>query len=323
MRQHDFEALHAPHWDRLESMLQTLDSKTQAGAAQLATFPRAYHQVCQHLALARERQYAPHLIDRLDAIVQGCYRHLYRARGLSRYRVLDFLTTGFPVLVRAEWRLVALSSALLYLPMLVMGLAVYFAPHMVYTVLDPATVGGIESMYDPKAEHIGRERGSDSDFMMFGHYIMNNIGISFQVFAGGLLGGLGSVFYLVYNGVYLGAVAGHLTQVEYTSTFYSFVVGHGAFELTAIALSGAAGLRLGLSLIAPGRKTRLHALRDAADTSIRIMYGVATMLLLAAFVEAFWSSTQAVSPAVKHGVGAVLWLLVGAYLLGMGRGRAA
>lgn len=323
MRQHDFETLHAPHWDRLESMLQTLDSKTQAGATQLASFPRAYRQVCQHLALARERQYAPQLIDRLDAIVQGGYRHLYRARGLSRYRVLDFLTTAFPALVRAEWRLVALSSVLLYLPMIVMALAVYFAPHMVYTVLDPATVGEVESMYDPQADHIGRERGSDSDFMMFGHYIMNNIGISFQTFAGGLLGGLGSVFYLVYNGVYMGAVAGHLTQVEYTSTFYSFVVGHGAFELTAIALSGAAGLRLGIALIAPGRKTRLHALRDAADTSIRMMYGVATMLLLAAFVEAFWSSTQAVSPAVKYGVGAALWLLVGTYLLGMGRGRAA
>ena len=323
MRQHDFEALHAPHWHQLESTLQLLNGKTPVGAAQLATFPRAYRQVCQHLALARERQYAPHLIDRLDAIVQGGYQHLYRARGLSRYRVLDFLMTGFPALVRAEWRLVALSSALLYLPMIVMGLAVYFAPHMVYTVLDPATVGGVEGMYNPKAAHIGRERGSDSDFMMFGHYIMNNIGISFQTFAGGLLGGLGSVFYLVFNGVYMGAVAGHLTQVAYTSTFYSFVVGHGAFELTAITLSGAAGLRLGMALIAPGRKSRLHALRDAADASIRIMYGVIAMLLIAAFVEAFWSSTQAVSPELKYGVGAALWLLVGTYLVLMGRGRAA
>lgn len=323
MRQNDFEALHAAHWQRLESVLELLDSRTSAGAAQLATFPRAYRQVCQHLALARERQYAPQLIDRLDAIVQGGYQHLYRARGLSRYRVLHFLMAGFPALVRAEWRLVALSSALLYLPMVVMGLAVYFAPHMVYTMLDPAMVGQVESMYDPQAGHIGRERGSDSDFMMFGHYIMNNIGISFQTFAGGVLWGLGSVFYLVYNGLYLGAVAGHLTQVEYTSTFYSFVVGHGAYELTAIALSGAAGLKLGLALIAPGRKRRLHALRDAADASIRIMYGVATMLLVAAFVEAFWSSTQSVSPTLKYAVGAALWLSVGTYLVMMGRGRAA
>lgn len=324
MRQKDFEALHEAHWQRLESMLQRLLSrKTSAGADELAAFPRAYRQVCQHLALARERQYAPHLIDRLDAIVQGGYQHLYRARGFSRYQVLHFLMTGFPALVRAEWRLVALSSALLYLPMIVMGLVVYFAPHMVYTMLDPGMVSGVEGMYDPDAEHIGRERGSDSDFMMFGHYIMNNIGISFQTFAGGLLGGLGSVFYLVYNGLYMGAVAGHLTQVEFTSTFYSFVVGHGAFELTAIALSGAAGLKLGLALIAPGRKRRLHALRDAADASIRIMYGVAAMLLVAAFVEAFWSSTQSVSPTFKYGVGAALWLLVGTYLVIMGRGRAA
>jgi len=323
MRQKDFEALHEAHWQRLESVLQTLSVSKSACAGELASFPQAYRQVCQHLALARERQYAPHLIERLDALVQGGHQHLYRAQGLSLSRVLHFLTSGFPTLVRAEWRLVWLASALLYLPMIAMGLAVYFAPHMVYTLLDHADLATMESMYDPQAEHIGRERGSDSDFMMFGHYIKNNIGISFQTFAGGLLYGLGSLFYLAYNGLFMGAVAGHLTRVEFGSTFYPFVVGHGAFELTAIALSGAAGLRLGFALISPGRQKRLDALRDAAHSSIRIMYGVAAMLLVAAFVEAFWSSTQTVSPMLKYTTGAVLWLLVAAYFMLAGRARAA
>lgn len=323
MRQTDFEALHEAHWQRLESALQALSDRKSPRAAELASFPRAYRQVCQHLALARERQYAPDLVDRLDALVQRGYQHLYRAKGLSLSRLLHFLTSGFPALVRAEWRLVGLSSALLYLPMIAMGLVVYFAPHMAYTLLDDTALAGMESMYDPRAGHIGRERGSDSDFMMFGHYIMNNIGISFQTFAGGLLYGLGSIFYLIYNGLFMGAVAGHLTRVEFGSTFYPFVVGHGAFELTAIALAGGAGLRLGFALISPGRKKRLDALRDAAQSSIRIMYGVAVMLLIAAFIEAFWSSTQTVSPAVKYITGAVLWVLVAAYLLFMGRARAA
>ena len=61
------------------------------------------------------------------------------------------------------------------------------------------------------AHAIGRTRGADDDWQMFGHYIRNNIGIAFQCFATGLLAGLGSLFFLVINGVMIGAVAGYLT----------------------------------------------------------------------------------------------------------------
>ncbi len=204
-----------------------------------------------------------------------------------------------------------------------MGLALQYAPHLIYTLLDHATLASIESMYNPNLAHVGRARQSDGDFLMFGYYIKNNIGIGFQTFAGGLLYGLGSVFYLVYNGLFMGGVAGHLTRMGSGATFYPFVVGHGAFELTAIVLSGAAGLKLGLALLAPGNQTRLMALRAAAQISIRLVYGVVGMLLIAAFIEAFWSSSQALPPAVKYGVGALLWLGVSAYFVFSGRGRAA
>lgn len=323
MRQQDFETLHNAQWLALEAALQTLGTRRHAGAAELETFPRLYRQVCHHLALARERQYAPHLVDRLDQLVQEGHRHFYRPSRFSFEALLRFLANDFPRLVRAEWKLVCLSTGLLFLPMIAMALAVYFAPQMAYTVIDDSTLRQVESMYDPHGAHIGRERGADSDIMMFGHYIKNNISISFQTFSGGLLYGLGSLFYLVYNGLFMGVVTGHLTRIEYGSTFYPFVVGHGAFELTAIVLSGAAGLKLGLALISPGRKKRLPALIDAGHSSIRIMYGVVPMLLIAAFIEAFWSSIQTVPPTIKYATGAMLWLLVLSYFTAAGRQHAA
>ena len=157
---------------------------------------------------------------------------------------------------------------------------------------------------------------------MFGVYIWNNIKIGFQVFAGGLLFGVGAVFFLLFNGFVLGAVAGHLTQIGYITPFYSFVAGHSAFELTAIMLSGAAGLKLGYALIAPGQLTRKAALIAAARNATRIMYGAAGMLLCAAFIEAFWSPLTEVPPPVKYAVGVALWLLVIVYFVAMGRDRA-
>ncbi len=327
MKQHDFETQHEAQWLQMEALLENLNTPRKLKPAQraidMSAFPQQYRQVCHHLALARERQYATYLIDRLNTMVLDGHQHLYRARNFLLSQILQFIGVGFPALIRAESRLIWLAIALLYLPTLLMGFATYTAPQMAYTMLDHQQLVSIESMYDPIASHIGRERSSDGDFQMFGHYIKNNIGISFQTFAGGLLYGLGSIFYLVYNGLFFGTVAGHLAQINYGSTFYPFVIGHGAFELTGIAMSGAAGLKMGLALLFPGNRTRLRALYEASQISIRIMYGVIGMLLIAAFIEAFWSSSQAIIPAVKYAVGGLLWLGVAAYFLLMGRNRAA
>ncbi|WP_331351678.1 stage II sporulation protein M, partial [Cellvibrio sp. UBA7671] len=82
-------------------------------------------------------------------------------------------------------------------------------------------------------------RESSTNIEMFGFYISNNIGVSFRTFASGILFGVGSIFFLVYNGLLMGAVSGHLTNAGFTETFFTFVVGHGSFELTAICISGA------------------------------------------------------------------------------------
>ncbi len=107
---------------------------------------------------------------------------------------------------------------------------------------------------------------------MFGFYIRHNIGIAFQCFAGGLFAGIGSLFYLIYNGAIIGAVAGYLTERGHGPTFWAFVVTHSAFELTAIVLSGAAGLKIGYSLVAPGRLTRVQSL-VAATRELRTHCG--------------------------------------------------
>ena len=205
------------------------------------------------------------------------------------------------------------------------ALLVYLFPDLIYAIVSPQQVTEMQGMYDPDASRLGRaaERASSEDWMMFGYYVMHNIGIAFQTFAGGLLFGLGSVFFLFFNGLMIGAIAGHLTEIGYGQTFWSFVIGHGAFELTAIALAGAAGLQLGWALIAPGALPRGEALRLAARKSVQMICGVIVFLLIAAFIEAYWSSTTAVEPWGKYLVGATLWAMVIAYLLFAGRSRHA
>jgi uncharacterized membrane protein SpoIIM required for sporulation len=128
------------------------------------------------------------------------------------------------------------------------------------------------------------------------------------------------VLVLLFNGLTIGAAAGHLQHIGHGDPFWRFVVGHGAFELTAIVIAGGAGLQLGMKLLAPGRRRRIDALVEGGVIGAKLCLGVTAMLLVAAFIEAFWSSIAAVPAWGKYSVAAVLWTLVFVWLWRGGRG---
>lgn len=324
MKQSLFESRHQPQWQAFATQLAQLE-QGKAHTSDFADFPHHYRRLCQHLALAQERGYSSYLVDPLQQLALRGHQQLYRHRSQLGANVLGFVLADFPRLVREQWRFVLVAGLLFFGSLLGIALLVYLFPDLIYSIVSPQQVAEMQSMYDPDASRLGRaaERASSEDWMMFGYYVMHNIGIAFQTFAAGLLFGLGSVFFLFFNGLIIGAVAGHLTQIGYGQTFWSFVIGHGAFELSAIALAGAAGLQLGWALIAPGHLTRSESLRLAARKSVQMICGVMVFLLIAAFIEAYWSSTTSVAPWIKYLVGAALWLLMATYLLFAGRSRHA
>ncbi|WEW98230.1 stage II sporulation protein M [Pseudomonas nitroreducens] len=326
MKQAFFEQRHQGSWKRFAKRLEQLESgKRQEPSEKPEEFAADYRRICQQLALAQERGYSSHLIDQLQQLAMRGHQQFYRHRSHLGARILGFLVAGFPRLVREEWRCITIASLLFYGSLLLMGVLVYHFPDLVYSVMAPERVAEMESMYSPDTTRLGpmSTRDAGDDWKMFGHYIMNNIGIAFQTFASGLLFCVGSLFFLLFNGLIIGTVAGHLTQVGYIETFWSFVIGHGAFELTAITFAGGAGLKLGWALLAPGRLSRLEALRQSAARAVQLIGGVILMLLIAAFVEGYWSSVTHFSATVKYIVGACLWLLVGSYFLLAGRRRHA
>jgi len=321
VKQAAFEQAHTRDWELFEEML-ALPRRGARGAKPAGDFPGLYRRICQHLALARDRAYAPELVDRLNALALKGHHRLYGTKGVSGNRLADFYLRQFPRCVRGERLLVATAIALFFGPLLAIGLAIQIDHEIAYYVLEPGQMAAFQEMYHPANPRPGF-READSNVMMFAFYIWNNVRIGFQTFASGLLFGLGTVFYLVFNGIQIGAVAGHLTQIGFGGPFWSFVSGHSAAELTAIVLSGAAGLRLGAALIAPGRLTRRAALRAAALSAVRLVYGAATLFTLAAFIEAFWSPIGALPATLKYAVGLAMWAALLAYLGLAGRDRAA
>lgn len=320
MKQAPFEDAHREEWRAFERYLEA--ARGAPPAFPPAELPARYRRLCQHLALAHERQYSPDLVDRLNLLALRGHHALYANRRRQTLRMVDFLLVSFPALVRAEWRLVGVAALLFFGPLLALVAALQAWPEFVHYLLHPQQIANFHDMYDPANRRLGM-READTHLAMFGFYIWNNVRIGFQTFAGGLLAGLGSIWFLASNGLMIGAVAGYLTQVGFSATFWSFVAGHSSLELLAIVLSGAAGLRLGMAVIRPGARSRKAALVEAARPAVRLMYGAALMFCAAAFVEAFWSPLTDVPVAVKIWAGLGGWVLLAAYFAFSGRARAA
>ncbi len=323
LNQKSFEAQHSEGWEQLEQSLQALESRQwlRRDKPDTSNLPTLYADLCQQHAVALSRGYSQTLVDRLHTLISRAHHQLYRYKGHWLARTLYFVGGGFPAAIRQEARLFGLACLLFFGTAIVAGSCAAYSEDIAEIIMGGLNKYRYEQMYDP-ANFVIRPAGMEdsSSFEMFGFYIGNNIGIDFRVFASGMLFGVGSVLILLFNGIQIGAVAGHLSAIGFNSTFWGFVSGHSAPELLALCISGTAGLMLGRALVSPGRQARSLALLTAARAAVPLIIGAGVMTLLAAGIEAYWSPLQ-FPLTIKVLVGLLIWVLFGLYLLMAGRSK--
>jgi uncharacterized membrane protein SpoIIM required for sporulation len=141
----------------------------------------------------------------------------------------------------------------------------------------------------------------------------NNIRVTFAAFAGGILLGLGTAFALIFNGILIGVVTGLAFDADNGGTWVELIVPHGVLELSCIVVAGAAGLRIGRTIVSPGRGRRGAAVTAEARRSVELVIGTAPWLVIAGVTEGFITPAGiGVVPAlvVGIGLGAIYWALV-------------
>lgn len=327
MKQGVFEASRRPLWNAYEQELDRKTGRSGSGKkdedrkpTEPADLPRLYREVSRDLGLARDRAYSAALQEELNDWVLRGHQELYRSKRTSFAGILNFLAFGFPILVRQRSDRFWFCTAAFCIPFFLMWWAGSVAPEWILGLLPESTMQSMNEMYGNPDGLQGRS--AESGFQMFAFYIRNNVGIDFRVFAGGILAGVGSLFFLGFNAFYLGAVFGYITIAGHNDQFLPFVAGHGSFEITAIWISAMAGLEVGMAWIAPGGKTRRYAMVEGARSGLKLLGGAAFMTTIAAAIEGFWSPSAA-PVVVKYWVGGSLWIVVALYLAFAGRSREA
>ncbi|EWH06061.1 membrane protein [Pseudoalteromonas lipolytica SCSIO 04301] len=304
MKQTQFVKSNTQSWDEFKALCEMERSESLP-----IHFPNLYRKICNDLAIAQSRQYSPILVEQINCLVQLGQKRLYLSRSNQFSELWHVARTAFPRALYENRVMLAVNLLAFWGLALIAFIWVRLDPDAAYTFLGQGTLLNIEKMYDPSGSVQSAERGASQDLLMFGVYIYNNIGIAFQMFAGGVLFCVGAAFFLLFNSFYFGAIAAHIVNVGFEGPFFSFVITHGSFELTAIIIASAAGCRIGYALLNPGQFTRAYAIKQAAQKALPLIVGAFLMLVIAAFIEAFWSPRD-IANEIKYTVGSGCWAYV-------------
>ena len=144
---------------------------------------------------------------------------------------------------------------------------------------------------------------------------INNLSVAFRMVAGGIMGGLWTIFALFYNGLSIGAIATLVGQNGLAYPFWAFVFPHGALELPAIFIAGGGGLLVARGLLFPGRYRRRDALQIYGLQAAQLVMGIVPMLLIAGLIEGFFSPQEVIPSPVKYLAGMGLFILLMLYTL--------
>jgi uncharacterized membrane protein SpoIIM required for sporulation len=301
-------ATNGPVWSRLAE----LTGRAQRGvgrlpAADLDELVRLYQRVAGHLSYAQTYYRDPALTAKLSGLVARAGAVVYGTRPRTLRALARFFTVSFPAAIwHVRWFVVAATLASL-LPAAALGTWLASSPAAIQATA-PAAVREAYVERDFEAYY------SSAPAAEFASQVFsNNVQVAFEAFAVGILLCLGTLFVLVSNGANLGVAAGLFAAAGQQPKFWGLILPHGMLELTSVFVAGAAGLRLGWTLIDPGDRTRGAALAEEGRRAVVIVLGLVVTFLVAGTIEGFvtgrpWPTWLRVGIGVAAEAGFLAWV---------------
>jgi len=271
-----------------------------------------YRQTAADLATARENPSGGQLVAYLNRLLGSAHNLIYATPPARLASIATFFSATVPRVFRQT------------LPYTLAATALFAAGAIAGVTLAIADPGferfilGAEMMETIERGQMWTHSIVSMKPLASSAILTNNLSVSFAAFALGILGGLGTIYIMVFNGLLIGVIGGACHRAGMSLSLWSFVAPHGSLELPAIFIAGGAGLLLGRGVVVPGTLPRRESLIEAGHSAIRLLLGVVPLLVVAGVIEGFVSPVD-VPPAVKILIGAAMFALLVLYLAGGGR----
>ena len=278
MKESDFINQNKIKWVEVEKNLTNKDvSPTQTS--------KLFVQVTDDLSYARTFYKNRSVKIYLNEIAKFLFNDINKTKNNYFKSFIQFWKTDLPIVMYLSRRSM-LISLIVFVSCFILG--------VVTSIYDPAFCKSIlsSSYIDMTNENIAKGDPmavykSSSELETFLPIFVNNIKVDFITFFSGIFMAIGSLFIMVVNGVMVGVFQYFFIEKGLFWESFLAIWTHGTLEISAIILSGGAGLTLGKGLLFPGTHSRFQALKVSGMNGLKIIMGVAPITLIAAFIEGF------------------------------------
>ena len=310
-----FVAAHRAEWARLEELVRRDGRPRQLRGAEVDELVELYQRTATHLSVVQSRSPDPLLIGRLSTLVARA-RAAVTGAGVPAWRdAARFLVITFPVAVyRARWWWLgaALGSLLVAFAL---GVWVDLHPQVQAAIAAPAEVKRL-------VEHDFANYYSENPAGSFAARVWtNNAWVAAGTLSLGVFLGLPTLWILLQNATNVGVAGGLMAASGRSEQFFGLILPHGMLELTAVFVAAGVGLRLGWTVVDPGRRSRLDALATEGRAAFSVALGLVLVLLVSGAIEAFVTPSSLPTWG-RIGVGLLAETVFLAWVLILGR-RAA
>jgi len=304
-----FVLAHRDTWDRLERLVKNRRRLTGAEVDELVEL---YQRVSTHLSMLRSGSSDSALVGRLSSLVARARAAVTGAHAPLSREFTRFWTVSFPVVAYRAWRWWLATAVVFFAVVAVIALWVISSPEVQSTIGTPREI-------DELVNHDFSAYYSEHSAAAFGlHVWVNNSWVAAKCIAFAVVLGVPIPFVLFANAANLGVVAGLMVQAGKGDVMLRLLLPHGLLELTAVFLAGAAGMRLGWSVISPGDRPRGQVLAEQGRAVVSVAVGLVAVLLVSGAIEALVTPSPLPS-LLRIGIGIIAEAGFLAYIVYFGR----
>ena len=242
----------------------------------------------------------------LNNLAAKAFQKIYKTKREDTNRFVHFWKIEVPLIVY-EYRRYVLYAFIIFLSFVGIGvLSAAYDDTFVRLILSDhyvnMTLENIEKG-DPVAVY-----KSGSNWGSFIGITLNNLYVGILSFIYGVFGGIGTGYILLRNGIMLGAFQFMFQKHDVLWESIRGIWIHGALEIFAIVIEGAAGLILGASILFPKTFSRMTSFKMGMKNGVKILISTFPFTIAAGFLEGYVTRYSNIMPN---------WLSVGIILISL------
>ncbi len=223
----------------------------------------------------------------LNHISQSVFNSLYKQKkqSISFSKFIQFWTTTIPLAVYRSRRNMLIAFLFFISATLLGAFSQHFDESFANIVIGEQYFNDTEARIEA-GDPMGIYGESSQTSMVF-RITLNNIRVAFFAFVLGIFFSFGSYIILLKNGIMLGAFQWWFYGKGIFLTSFLAIWIHGALEISAIIIAGAAGITMGNGLLFPKSYSRLQSLIFSAKQGFIILISLIPVFIIAGVFESF------------------------------------